>query len=106
MRSQPAVEFSEPHRPGLIQTGEEREGLDVIELQPVTVHLQKCCRNRHRYALVAVDEGMILGQAFPACSGFLNDVGIVASRGLANADSTAPRSRMPAAPPNRAIKMA
>jgi hypothetical protein len=75
MSSQPAIDFSEPHRPGLIQTGEEREGLAVIELQPVSVHLQECARNRHCYALVAVHKGMILRQAFPKCGGFLNDVG-------------------------------
>lgn len=106
MSSQPAIEFSEPHRTGLKQTGEEREGLAIVELQPVSVHLQECCRNRHCNAFVAVHKGMILRQAFPRRGGFLNDVGIVATLRSAQCGLKGARSRMPAAPPNRAINIA
>ena len=53
-----------------------------MELQPISVHFQKCCRHSHRDPLVAVYEWMILGKALPKCSRFLNEVALV----------TAPRS--------------
>src|SRR5690242_13215926 len=39
--------------------------------------LRKCCHCRHGDAFVAIDKWMILGQAFPKRSAFLNEVGVI-----------------------------
>jgi hypothetical protein len=77
MLAQPCLQFLESQPASFVKANQEREGLDVVEVQPISVYFQKCCRPSHRDALVAVHERMILRQALPKCSRFLNDVGVI-----------------------------
>jgi hypothetical protein len=61
MLAQPALEFREPQGARFIQVDQKREGLGIVELQPISVHSQKRCRNGHGDALVAIDERVVLG---------------------------------------------
>lgn len=63
MLAQPVLDFREPQRAGFVQADQKKEGLDIVELQPISVHSQKCCRHGHGDALVAIHERVILGQA-------------------------------------------
>ena len=100
--TQPAFQPLEPERAALVKSDQELKCLDVVKFQDVPVHPTKGSRHRDGCTLVAVDEGMILREAFPQRGGFLNQVFVVT--GLrASADSSAPRSRIPRLPPNRAI---
>lgn len=78
MLAQPALELREPQCSGFVQANQKREGLDIVERQPISVHSQKCCCYGHGDALVAVHERMILGQALPKCRRFLDDVVVIA----------------------------
>src|SRR5690242_7974275 len=79
MLAKPSLKGFEPKLSGLVQAGQERVGLAIVEIQLIAVHLQEGSRHSRGNAFVAVQEWMILRQALPECGGFLDYVGIVAT---------------------------
>ena len=77
MVAQPHFKFLKSQRPRFVQSEQERESFHVIELKSISIHSQEGRRHGYRDSLVAVQERMVLGQAFPRCSSFLNDVRVV-----------------------------
>ena len=75
--AQPLLQFRESHPAALIKADEEREGCEVIELQHISVHLQERRRHCNGDPLVSIYERMVLRQALPKGSRFLNDVIVV-----------------------------
>lgn len=106
VRAQPRFEFGEPHLSAFVEAGEEQKRGGVIEFQTVAVDLQKGCGDCDGYPLVAIDEWMILGQAFPERGSLLNQVAVITGLRSGQRGFEAPRSRMPREPPNLAINRA
>ena len=89
-----------------MQANQEGEGLEVIELQPISVHSQKCCRHCHRGAFVAIHERMILRKTLPKCSRFLNEVVVITTLRSRQSRLQGSAIRTPTEPPNLAINRA
>ncbi len=81
MLSQPSLKLANMHLASLIETDDKREGFSVVEIQLVAINSQERRRDRYRDTLVAINERMILRQALPKRSSFLNHVFIVSGLG-------------------------
>ena len=79
MNAEPLLEFYELHRTALVEANQEGKGLEVAELQQISVYLQKGRSHGDGYPLVPVYERMVLRQALPECCRFLKNVRIIAA---------------------------
>lgn len=77
----PSIEFFEPHSACLVEVRQERERVQVVELQPIAVDSQERCCHGHREAFVSIHERMVLREALPQSGRFLNRVAVVSAAG-------------------------
>lgn len=61
----------------LIQRHHEGPCFQIFNFQSVPVHPQEGCSDSNCCALISIDEGLVLGQAFEKGSRFFNDVPVV-----------------------------
>ena len=81
MLPKPSIQLFEPHSAGLVEVHQERKRIKIVELQPVAVDSQERCRHGHRNPLVSIDERVVLREALPESSRFLNQVAVVPAAG-------------------------
>jgi hypothetical protein len=58
VNAQPLFQFDELHFAHLVEVNQEGEGLKVVELQQISVDLQKSCRHSNGNPLVSSNERM------------------------------------------------
>ncbi len=106
MLTEPRFQAFEAELLAFVKLPQELPGLKVIEFETQAVHAQERGGSRDGCALVAIDEGAILGKAFEQGRSLFDDVLVVPGAWPGQSRFQGPRSRRPGAPPNRAMSRA
>ncbi len=78
MTTQPWDKLVEAELVGFVEGDDETVSLLGVRRQTRAVDGAKSIRGGESCPLVAVDDGMILREAFPECGGFLDQAGVIA----------------------------
>jgi len=75
--AQPGIEFLELHATGFVELDQKRVCGSIVEFDTNAIHSQECSGHRDSDSLVAIDEGVILREAFPKGGSLFDQVSIV-----------------------------